>query len=128
MDVSYEDDDDLDKEESKPQKKLSKKQRKQKKLCRVAQLKALVKRPDLVEVIFQISTQSFLQLWDVTSHDPVLLVYLKGMKNTVGIPRHWCQKRKFLQNKRGVLKKPFALPDYIEATGIAKMRDPFNDK
>ena len=64
----------------------------------------------------------------MTSNDPIMLIYLKGLKNTVAVPRHWCQKRKFLQNKRGVLKQPFKLPDYIEATGIAKMRDPFNDK
>jgi splicing factor 3B subunit 2 len=28
-----------------------------------------------------------------------------------------------LQNKRGVLKLPFKLPDYIEKTGISKLRD-----
>jgi splicing factor 3B subunit 2 len=36
---------------------------------------------------------------------------------------HWSQKRRFLQNKRGVLKLPFKLPDYIEKTGISKLRD-----
>ena len=59
---------------------------------RVAELKALVKRPDLVDV------------WDVTSPDPLLLVYLKSIKNSAKVPRHWSQKRKFLQNKRGILK------------------------
>ena len=44
------------------------------------------------------------------------------------MPRHWCQKRKFLQNKRGILKTPFKLPEYIEATGISKLRDPFTDR
>jgi splicing factor 3B subunit 2 len=24
-------------------------------------------------------------------------VFLKGYRNTVPVPRHWCQKRKFLQ-------------------------------
>jgi len=46
----------------------------------------------------------------------------------VPVPRHWCQKRKFLQNKRGILKTPFKLPEYIEATGISKLRDPFTDR
>jgi Domain of unknown function (DUF382) len=38
-----------------------------------------------------------LQVWDVTAADPKLLVYLKSYRNTVPVPRHWCQKRKFLQ-------------------------------
>jgi splicing factor 3B subunit 2 len=33
-----------------------------------------------------------------------------------------------LQNKRGVLKPPFKLPAFIEATGIAKVRDPFLER
>lgn len=83
---------------------------------KVAQLKALVKRPDLVEA------------WDITAPDPLLLVYLKSLKNAVPVPRHWCQKRKFLQNKRGVMKAAFKLPENIEATGIAKLRDPFTER
>lgn len=81
-------------------------------------------------------------MWDVTAPDPLLLVHLKSYKNTVPVPRHWCQKRKFLQNKRGILKPPFKLPgkllakwqfltyfisENIENTGIARLRDPFND-
>jgi len=83
---------------------------------KVAQLKALVRRPDVVEV------------WDTTAPNPTLLVYLKSYRNAVPVPRHWCQKRKFLQNKRGILKPPFRLPENIERTGIARLRDPFNDK
>ena len=37
------------------------------------------------------------QVWDATASDPKLLVYLKSYRNTVPVPRHWCQKRKFLQ-------------------------------
>lgn len=37
------------------------------------------------------------QVWDATAADPRLLVFLKGYRNTVPVPRHWCQKRKFLQ-------------------------------
>jgi len=95
---------------------LSRKKKKMLKRLKVAQLKAQVKRPDVVEV------------WDTTAKDPLTLVYLKSYKNTVPVPRHWSQKRKFLQNKRGILKPPFKLPEHIEKTGIARLRDPFNDK
>ncbi|KAK1361809.1 hypothetical protein POM88_046283 [Heracleum sosnowskyi] len=37
------------------------------------------------------------QVWDATSSDPKLLVFLKSYRNIVPVPRHWCQKRKFLQ-------------------------------
>jgi hypothetical protein len=36
----------------------------------------------------------------------------------VAVPRHWSQKRKYLQGKRGLEKPPFKLPEFIEATGI----------
>jgi len=67
-------------------------------------------------------------VWDTTAPDPILLVYMKSYKNSVPVPRHWSQKRKFLQNKRGILKPPFRLPENIEKTGIARLRDPFNDR
>jgi len=82
----------------------------------VAELKQLVKRPDVVEV------------HDVTSSDPRLLVYLKSYRNTVSVPRHWCHKRKYLQGKRGIEKPPFKLPDFIEATGISKIRATVQEK
>lgn len=28
--------------------------------------------------------------WDITSYDPLFLVFLKSYKNTVQVPRHWC--------------------------------------
>lgn len=37
------------------------------------------------------------QVWDATSADPKLLVFLKSYRNTVPVPRHWSQKRKYLQ-------------------------------
>lgn len=46
----------------------------------MAQLKALVQRPDLVEA------------WDITAPDPLFLLELKTRKNTVAVPRHWNQK------------------------------------
>jgi splicing factor 3B subunit 2 len=91
--------------------KLSKKKRKMLSRMKISELKALTDYPEVVES------------WDVTAQDPILLIKFKTMKNTVAVPKHWAHKRKFLQNKRGVLKPPFKLPDFIEATGISKIRD-----
>lgn len=77
----------------------------------VSLLKTSVQRPDVIEV------------QDVTSPDPYLLVWLKSYRNTVPVPRHWCHKRGYLQNKRGIVKPPFELPGFILDTGITKLRD-----
>eukprot|EP01084_Bolivina_argentea_P302326 521821_1 len=95
---------------NKPQ-TLSNKQRKRYHRPTIALLKKAVIRSDLVEE------------HDVNAPDPYLLIDLKSMRNTVPVPGHWLQKRKYLQGKRGFLKPPFKLPSYIEATGITKMRD-----
>ncbi len=58
----------------------------------------------------------------MTADDPRLLVHLKGYKNTIPVPKHWSQKRKFLMGKRGAEKPPFQLPSFIAATGIEKIR------
>lgn len=102
--------------EGKSKEKLSRKKFKLLHRLSIAELKQLVKRPDVVEV------------WDVTSSDPRLLVYLKSYRNSVAVPRHWCNKRKYLQGKRGIEKLPFQLPSFIEATGIAKLRQAYEDK
>lgn len=107
-----EEEDDEEKEEP----KLSKRKRKLLNQMSIADLKHQVKRPDVVEV------------WDVTSHDPKLLVHLKSYRNSVPVPRHWCQKRKYLQAKRGIEKGPFKLPDFIEDTGIARIRQAYMEK
>ena len=52
----------------------------------------------------------------------------QAYRNTVPVPRHWSQKRKYLQGKRGLEKPPFKLPDFIEATGIAEMRTAYQAK
>ncbi|KXZ47434.1 hypothetical protein GPECTOR_35g872 [Gonium pectorale] len=96
--------------------KLSKKKLKLLNRLKVAELKAVCARPEVVEV------------WDVTGPDPPLLVFLKAYRNTVPVPRHWSQKRKYLQGKRGLEKPPFKLPDFIEATGIAEMRSAYQAK
>ena len=89
---------------------VSKKKKKLQKRLSVAELKQLVHKPEVVEQ------------WDVTAADPRLLVLLKSYRNVVPVPKHWCQKRHFLMGKRGVEKPPFKLPEFIEATGIAKIR------
>jgi splicing factor 3B subunit 2 len=95
---------------------LSKKARKRQKRLSIPLLKQLVKRPEAVEV------------HDVNSADPYFLVYLKSYRNSVPVPRHWSQKRKYLQGKRGIEKPPFQLPDFIAATGISRLRDAYQQK
>ena len=115
--VIYSDDDMASEGDSDTEKKpISKK--KQRKLARltVAELKQLVKKPEVVE-------------WtDVTAADPRLLLHLKSQRNTVPIPIHWSAKRDYLQGKRGIEKPPFQLPAYIADTGIATMRDAVKEK
>ena len=101
--------DDVDEDEA-PEKRLSRKQRKAMSRMTVAELKQVVARPEAVEA------------HDVTASDPRLLVFFKSYRNTVPVPRHWCHKRKFLQGKRGVEKKPFQLPEYIAQTGTSPQR------
>ena len=76
----------------------------------VAELKSLALKPDVVEAV------------DVTAADPLFLVWLKSQPNVVQVPRHWSSKRKYMANKRSVDRVPYRLPDYVEATGIAKIR------
>ncbi|XP_063911464.1 splicing factor 3B subunit 2-like [Zophobas morio] len=95
-------------EEGKP--KLSKKKLRKETRLSVAELKNNVPRPDLVEG------------WDVNARDPIMLVHLKSCRNTVPVPQHWCQKRKYLQGKRGLEKSTYELPQYVADTGVAEMR------
>ncbi|KIP08861.1 hypothetical protein PHLGIDRAFT_87530 [Phlebiopsis gigantea 11061_1 CR5-6] len=116
--IIYSDDDmesdgDSEVEEKKP---LSKKKARKMNRLTVAELKQLVKKPEVVE-------------WtDVTAADPRLLLHLKSYRNTVPIPAHWSAKRDYLQGKRGIEKPPFQLPSYIADTGIATMRDAVKEK
>jgi splicing factor 3B subunit 2 len=113
--IFYEDDD-IPSEEDDGEPKISKKQRKQMNKLSVAQLKSLVQKPELVE-------------WtDVSSTDPQLLIAIKGAKNVIPVPTHWSLKREYLSSKRGIEKPPFALPKFIQETGIAEMRDAVLEK
>eukprot|EP01132_Coremiostelium_polycephalum_P005329 gene5329-6645_t len=97
-------------------KKISNKERKRQKRLSLPILKQLVDRPDVVE------------LHDVNSPNPSLLISMKSYKNTIQVPTHWCQKRKYLQGKRGFVKPPFELPSFIAATGITKIREAILEK
>ena len=76
----------------------------------LSELKALTPTPALVE------------LHDTNSPDPRLLVALKAAQCSVAVPPHWQAKRKYLANKKGYEKAPFALPGFLADTGIASMR------
>lgn len=98
------------------QRKPTKKERKELKRRKIAILKQHVARPELVE------------LHDANSADPLMLLYLKAYRNTVPVPRHWSQKRRYLQCKRGQEKAPFQLPEFIAQTGISKLRAAYEEK
>ena len=92
------------------------KKRKQQTQLSVAELKALVEKPELVE-------------WtDTSAPDPRLLVHIKSYRNVVPVPNHWSLKREYLSSKRGIEKPAFALPKFIKETGIAEMRDAVLEK
>jgi len=116
--VFFDDDDDIpeEDEEGDKEQKLSKKKRKERDKLSVAELKALVQKPELVD-------------WtDTSASDPRLLVHIKSYRNVVPVPNHWSLKREYLSSKRGVEKAPFALPKFIQETGIAEMRDAVLEK
>ncbi len=95
--------------------KLSKKEMRRMNRMKIGELKQQCPRPEVVES------------WDITALDPVLLVHLKAYRNSVSVPRHWSQKRKYLQGKKGLEKPPFQLPAFIAATGIGEMRQAYED-
>ena len=76
----------------------------------LADLKSKAPYPEVVEP------------WDTNANDPELLIHFKCMPNTVPVPIHWAQNGKYLQSQRGKVRKPYNLPDYIEATGISRLR------
>ena len=103
-------------EEQLAQTRKSKKKRKAETKLSVAELKSLVKKPELVE-------------WtDTASREPTLLVALRSCHNVVPVPPHWSMKREYLSSKRGIEKSQFALPKFIQETGITEMRDAVLEK
>ena len=76
----------------------------------LAELKFLAPYPEVIEPE------------DVASPAPLFLASLKGHPNYVPVPRHWRNKRGYLQGKRSVEGSTYQLPDYIAATGIQEVR------
>lgn len=114
--VFFDDEDEIPDEEQETEPTISKKKRKELNKLSVAELKAMVRKPEIVE-------------WtDTSASDPKLLIHIKGHRNVVPVPPHWSLKREYLSSKRGVEKAPFALPNFIQETGIAEMRDAALDK
>lgn len=115
--VFYQDDEIPDEDdEAAGETRLSKKKRKNLNKLSIAELKALVANPEVVE-------------WhDVSSSDPRLLVQIKAQRNIVPVPNHWSLKREYLSSKRGIEKPPFRLPKFIAETGITEMRDAVLEK
>ncbi|KAK4120792.1 DUF382-domain-containing protein [Parathielavia appendiculata] len=114
--VFFDQDDEIPSEDEEAQPKLSKKKRKKLNKLSIAELKALVRNPEVVE-------------WhDVSSSDPRLLVQIKAQRNIVPVPGHWSLKREYLSSKRGIEKPPFKLPKFIADTGITEMRDAILEK
>lgn len=113
----FDQDDDIPSEdEMNGQPKMSKKKRKKLNKLSIAELKALVRNPEVVE-------------WqDPSSSDPRLLVQIKAQRNVVPVPGHWSLKREYLSSKRGIEKPPFKLPKFIADTGITEMRDAVLEK
>ncbi|KAL4900066.1 hypothetical protein BDW74DRAFT_105738 [Aspergillus multicolor] len=109
--VYFDDDADIPEEEEDKVATLSKRKRKELNKLSVAELKAMVRKPELVE-------------WtDTSAPDPRLLVHIKAHRNVVPVPSHWSLKREYLSSKRGIEKAPFSLPKFIQETGISEMRD-----
>lgn len=117
--IFHDDDDNIPDEEDENQSgqtKMSKKKRKMLNKLSIAELKALVKKPEVVE-------------WhDTSSSDPRLLVQIKAQRNVVPVPSHWSLKREYLSSKRGIEKPAFKLPKFIADTGISEMRDAVLEK
>ena len=95
---------------------LSNKQRKKIERPTVFDLKCKTKYPENIEFV------------DTTSKDPNFLIYLKEYRNTIPVPSHWSHKKKFAEYSRKSDKMPFALPEFIENTGIAKIRAQMREK
>ncbi|KAJ5482424.1 hypothetical protein N7475_001236 [Penicillium sp. IBT 31633x] len=109
--VFFDDGGEIPDEEQESEPKISKKKRKEMNKLSVAELKAMVRKPEIVE-------------WtDTSAPDPRLLIHIKAHRNVVPVPPHWSLKREYLSSKRGVEKAPFALPKFIQETGISEMRD-----
>jgi splicing factor 3B subunit 2 len=96
--VIYSDDEMPSEDDEHPAAEMSKRKQRKANRLSVAELKRLVKKPEVVDWV------------DVSANDPKLLIEIKSHRNTIPIPQHWSQKRDYLQGKRGIEKPAFQLP------------------
>lgn len=108
--IFYSDEESEEEEEEKTAAKSTSRKSKKNRIP-LAELKAIAPKPELVE------------WYDANAPDPELVVQIKAIPGVVPVPGHWQLKREYLSSRRGVMKAPFDLPDYIKATGIMEMRD-----
>ena len=111
-----EDDNSDDEEYKHQQKQLSKRQLRIQNKIPLGKLKSFSKFPQIVDI------------HDIDSKDPYLLISIKSQPNIIPVPINWSSKRDYLSSKRGIEKLPFQLPKYIQATGISEMRSSDDDK
>jgi splicing factor 3B subunit 2 len=90
---------------------LSNRQRRVIRRLTLAELKARVNHPEVLEP------------HDTAAEDPTLLGFLKGYIHSVPVPVHWNQKRRYLSGRRALDKVTYQLPKFIRDTGIAEARD-----
>ncbi|KAJ5833161.1 hypothetical protein N7474_001472 [Penicillium riverlandense] len=91
--VYFDDGDEIPDEDEEAEPKISKKKRKEMNKLSVAELKAMVRKPEIVE-------------WtDTSAPDPRLLIHIKAHRNVVPVPSHWSLKREYLSSKRGWKKR-----------------------
>ena len=86
--IFFDDEDNIqgEDEEEETQRKLSKKARKAASKLSIAELKAIVRKPEMVD-------------WtDTSAQDPKLLVNIKSARIVVPVPDHWSLKREFLSS------------------------------
>ncbi|TBU08819.1 subunit 2 of splicing factor 3b [Hamiltosporidium magnivora] len=65
---------------------------------------------------------------DVTYKDPIYLNYIKGLENTVPVPKYWKNKKSFLNVKKCINKKKYVIPQNILETGLVDMRKSIRNK
>lgn len=87
-------------------------QNKSKLYYNISDLKLISLKPELVES------------YDINSGNPILLLQLKNTLNSIPVPKNWANKSGYLNKKRGINSSNYKLPDYVEETGISKIRDP----
>ena len=102
-------------------------ERKKRKVATRAKQKSGKKRMTLAELKYSVVRPEFIEPEDVASPAPYLLAALKMHRNMVMVPRHWRDKRAYLQGKRGTEESTYDLPENIAATGIQQVRQAVAD-